>query len=50
MDLMTAAANLACDVHDVGDGVLVVPAVLPIHGPAEALALTVRQWLGVASA
>lgn len=30
----------------VADGVLVIPAVLPLHIPATALHLTVAEWLG----
>lgn len=47
---MPPTDTLSCDVHPVADGVLVVPAVLPIHIPEAALALTVREWLGVAPA
>lgn len=38
---------LPCDVHQLADGVLVIPAVLPIHIPTTALHLTVAEWLGV---
>ncbi|MGP3914325.1 hypothetical protein [Nonomuraea sp. 10N515B] len=45
---MTAAPTLPCDVHQVADGVLVIPHVLPVHVPEIALGLTVGEWLGVA--
>lgn len=44
---MTDTAVLACDLYQVADGVLVVPRILPIHIPAEALTLTVGEWIGV---
>lgn len=47
---MTPTTTLPCDVHPVADGVLVIPAVLPIHIPETALDLTVREWLALAPA
>lgn len=47
MDLMTDIDTLACDVHEVADGVLVIPHLLPIHVPWSALTLTVGEWVGV---
>lgn len=47
MDLMTDTDTLACDVHQVADGVLVVPHVLPIHVPHSALSLSVGEWVGI---
>jgi hypothetical protein len=47
---MPPTITLPCDVHPVADGVLVIPAVLPIHIPHDALGLTVREWLGVTPA
>ncbi|MEV4173999.1 hypothetical protein [Nonomuraea sp. NPDC049709] len=44
---MTAAPTLPCDVMPVADGVLVIPHVLPLHIPATALDLTVREWLAL---
>jgi hypothetical protein len=51
MDLMAdAPETLACAVHSVAGGVLVVPAVLPFYVPDEALSLTVEEWLGIRAA
>jgi hypothetical protein len=47
---MTPTITLPCDVHQVADGVLVVPAVLPLHIPDAALDLTVAEWLGITAA
>jgi hypothetical protein len=43
---MASLATLPCEVHPVADGVLVVPAILPIHIPTADLDLTVAQWIG----
>jgi hypothetical protein len=45
-----ASETLACAVHSVAGGVLVVPAILPIWVPDTALALTVEEWLGIKAA
>jgi hypothetical protein len=47
MDLMTDIDTLACDVHEVADGVLVIPHVLPVFIPRSALARPVGEWVGV---
>ncbi|GAA3172631.1 hypothetical protein [Nonomuraea roseoviolacea] len=44
---MTDIDTLACDVHPVADGVLVIPHLLPIIVPDTALPMTVAEWLGV---
>ncbi|NUW45564.1 hypothetical protein [Nonomuraea rhodomycinica] len=44
---MTDIDTLACDVHPVADGVLVIPRLLPIAIPESALGLSVREWLGL---
>lgn len=47
---MTPTTTLPCDVLPVADGVLIVPRVLPLHIPADMLDVSVREWLGAASA
>ncbi|HUR74436.1 MAG TPA: hypothetical protein VMZ00_09170 [Sporichthya sp.] len=47
---MTDIDTLACDVHKVADGVLVIPHLLPIRVPVAALTLTVEEWIGAAPA
>jgi hypothetical protein len=49
MDLMTDIDTLACDVHEVADGVLVIPHVLPVFVPWSALSQTVGEWIGARS-
>lgn len=47
---MPPASTLPCDLHEVADGVLVIPHLLPLHVPAGALELTVAEWLGITPA
>jgi hypothetical protein len=47
---MPPTITLPCDVLPVADGVLVIPHLLPLIVPDDALGLTVREWLGVTPA
>jgi hypothetical protein len=51
IDVMAdAPETLACAVHSVAGGVLVVPTILPFYVPDTALTLTVEEWLGIRAA
>ena len=47
---MTPANTLPCDVHQVADGVLVIPHLLPLIVPADAYQMTVAEWFGITAA
>lgn len=47
---MTPTITLPADVLPVADGVLVIPHLLPLHIPHDALGLTVREWLNLTPA